>query len=111
MTDRKPTPTLKAPGALPVSPATETAVSERGAQLWALAVCREFISDWSRVSSIIGWMEEAVAVEVDRNPEGSTWIPETFAANTYWLRERLEEKAAAARKSLGDAGFTCGPLI
>jgi hypothetical protein len=74
--------------------AAETAKSQEEARSRACVVCRDFLSDWGRVSSIIGLMEDAVREEVKEagDAQMETWLPEVVAANTNWLREQLKKR-------------------
>jgi hypothetical protein len=91
---------------------TEADKAKREAAVMALAYSSEFVGDWERFSSIVAWMEDAVTAQIARanDDEVSTWIPQVFAANVFWLRERLDENAQKLRKALEEAGMACPPL-
>lgn len=90
---------------------SESAKSKEQLRSEALRVCSDFLSDWNRVFSIVGLMEEAFNAEIKEAEDDTvdSYAAEQFSLNLYWLRQRLDASAQAAEKRLHDVGYGSGP--
>ncbi len=83
------------------------ATKRRGAE--ALGLAADFLSEWQRVNSLLGFMEDALAGEVGKSGDAPPDVAENVMLNMYWLRAKLEDSAILTIKALEAEGYAVGP--